>query len=245
MIMELKDFFYRNKKLALAFSGGMNSSFLLYMAKYYGVEIVAYLLRTGFQPLHKIEEAINFAMLADVELKIIDDDILQNEKIKANKLDRCYHCRHHLFSILKSKANSDGFEIVIEGSCGIQNSSIEALSELDIKSPLKICNLAKSDIKKSLKDFNLNIWDKSPYSCLADRISHCDIITDKKLRDIENAENFLNTLGFEDFFVLSEGNAAKILLKDNDFDRFIMNRNLIKKHLDMFGDIVLDIEPIK
>lgn len=120
--MNLREFFIENPKVALGFSGGVDSSYLLYAAKHYDADIKAYFIKSQFQPAFELEDAKRLAEALNADLQIIELDALQQETVVQNPADRCYHCKNQVFGELIKAAKSDGYETIIDGT----NASDEA-----------------------------------------------------------------------------------------------------------------------
>lgn len=179
--MTLEEFFMKYKKVALAYSGGIDSSYLLYMAKKYNVDVTAYFVKTEFQPNFAMKDCLRFAKKVDADLKIIAQNIIDNSDIVNNSSNRCYFCKKYFMNLIKTKAKEDGYEILIDGTNFSDDEhdspGIKALKEMNILSPLKMCSITQKDvIQLSLKE-GLDIENKNSYSCLATRVCEGEKIT--------------------------------------------------------------------
>ena len=243
--MTLKEFFTQYNHAALGFSGGVDSSYLLYAAKKYNANIKPYFIKTQFQPEFELLDAKKLAAQLNVELTVLSYDILTIDKVTANKNDRCYHCKSALFSLLKQKAQADGFSVLLDGTNASDDASdrpgMKAISELSVLSPLKICGLTKNEVRALSEEARLFTWDKPSYSCLATRVS--GIITNEALIKIERAEGLLFNLGYSDFRVRVFKNTAKLQLPPQQFERLIKDREKIYQDLSKdFDNILLDLK---
>ena len=238
--MTLEEFFKYYKKVALAFSGGVDSSYLLYILKKLNIESTAYFVKSEFQPDFELKESITFATKLGADLKIIDNPILNEEKIITNDSSRCYYCKQNIFSHIIKTAKQDGYATDDEGD----RPGMKALKEMKILSPLKICSLTKEDIRTLSKEAGLPTWDKPSYSCLATRISTGQKIKKDTLVKIEKSESYLFKLGFKDFRIRVKDNSAIIQVKEKDFIKVLENRDRILKTIShMFDEISLDLRP--
>ena len=183
--MTLKEFFTVHNKIALGFSGGVDSSFLLYSAIKYGADIKPYFIKTAFQPEFELEDAMKLASQLNIEPEIIRVDVLQNEKVTENPKNRCYFCKNTLFSILREKADAEG-RTLIDGTNYSDDAGdrpgMKALKEMNVLSPLRECKLTKVEIRKLSEDAGLFTWDKPAYACLATRIPTGTTITKDQLQ---------------------------------------------------------------
>ena len=201
--MELKDFFEKHRQVAVAFSGGVDSSYLLYAAKKYAEKVRAYYIKSDFQPAFEYDDAVRLAKELNISLCVLNVDVFASEKIILNPCDRCYFCKQKIFSAIINQAFKDGFKIILDGTNASDDISdrpgIKALRELKVLSPLRECNLTKNLIRELSKNAGLFTWNKPAYACLATRISCGQIITKEKLEITEKAEVFLMKAGFSDF----------------------------------------------
>jgi uncharacterized protein len=197
----------------LAFSGGVDSSFLAFEAsRIRGIRFVAATIRTTYIPSREIQDAINFCQLYDIEHKIIDIEF--PEAVQETPPERCYLCKRLLFKRIKDFANSNDYNYVIDGTNADDNGDfrpgIRALRELQVRSPLQEAGFVKSEIRSASKDAGLNTWDKPAYACLLTRLPYNTKVTEKDLRMIEEAEQFLFNKGFYGTRVRLHGDIARI-----------------------------------
>ena len=203
--MDLKEFFQAHPKAALAFSGGVDSAYLLYAAKACGCEVHAYYVHSAFQPAFELRDATRLAEEVGAPMTVLEADILSNSKVAANPADRCYHCKHALFSLLWEAARADGCTLLLDGTNASDDAGdrpgMRALRELEVRSPLRECGLTKAEVRRLSKEAGLFTWNKPAYACLATRIPTDETITADALHRVEEAENALFALGFTDFRV--------------------------------------------
>jgi uncharacterized protein len=179
--MELKEFFKENPNIALGFSGGVDSSYLLYAALQYGAKVKAYFLKTAFQPQFEMDDALELAHKLNADLTILRYDVTDFPAVLANPFDRCYHCKTALFTAMQKQAIADGCTLLIDGtnaSDEVDNRpGMKALAELSVRSPLRECNLTKDDVRRLSKEAGLPTWNKPSYACLATRVPTGKTIT--------------------------------------------------------------------
>ena len=210
--MKLDEFFAEHPKAALAFSGGTDSAFLLYAARSAGADVRPYLVKSQFQPEFEYEDAVRLSGELGAELRVVNADILQYDEVTANPGNRCYFCKKRIMGAIRAAAVADGYETMIDGTnasdeCG-DRPGMKVLEEQHILSPLRICGLTKSDVRRLSKEAGLFNWDKPAYACLATRILAGEKITAEKLKSIEESEAVLFAMGFSDFRVrLRDGGA--------------------------------------
>ncbi len=244
--MQLKDFFSEHPKAALAFSGGVDSAYLLYAAAAFGADVTAYYVRSQFQPEFEYQDAVRLANLLNAKMKVITLDVLADERVRKNPANRCYYCKQQIFSALKNAALADGYEVLMDGTNASDDADdrpgMKALQELGIYSPLRICGLTKAQIREASKSAGLFTWDKPSYACLATRVKTDEAITEAVLHKIEYAESYLHTLGFSDLRVRVIGDQAKIQLKETQFEDFFGQYALIRETLkSYFSEVVFDL----
>lgn len=245
--MELRDFFKIHCKIALAFSGGADSSYLLYAALKSGVDVKAYFLKSQFQPRFELEDARRIASQLGAHLCVIEEDMLSCLEIANNGPERCYHCKKRMIQAIMGRARLDGYFELMDGSNASDNPSdrpgMKALAELEVLSPLLDYGIGKEDIAKRLKQTGLHFWNKSPYSCLATRINQSEALSEDKLDRIERSEDYLRSLGFKDFRVRSKDGIAKIQIRAEQFTLALNCREAVCSRLgEFFDEITLDLE---
>lgn len=245
--MDLKQFFEQHPEVAIAFSGGVDSAYLLYAAKRYGKRVKAYYVNTDFQPLFELEDARRLAEELDAEMKILNVEILDCAVVAANPTDRCYHCKKRLFGEILKAAKEDGFDLLLDGTNASDEASdrpgMRAIEELSVRSPLRECGLTKDKIRQLSKDAGLFTHDKPAYACLATRIPTGEPITKEKLQRTEHAENYLTGLGFRDFRVRNAGDAAKLQVREGDLVLLMAHRDEILGELKKYySGVLLDLE---
>ncbi|MDE7366293.1 MAG: ATP-dependent sacrificial sulfur transferase LarE [Lachnospiraceae bacterium] len=245
--MDLVTFFKENPRTAIAFSGGVDSAYLLYAASKYGIQTKAYHVRSAFQPQFEFDDAQRIADFLNIDMTVIEADVLSSAQITANPPERCYFCKKILFSKIMEAAINDGFSLLLDGTNASDDSSerpgMKALKELSVRSPLRECGLAKAEIRRLSKDAGLFTWSKPAYACLATRIPTGVEITAERLSNTERAENFLHSLGFTDFRVRLFGDSAKIQIPELQLDRILKYRKEILQELKKYySAVLLDLE---
>ena len=245
--MDLNQFFQENNRVALAFSGGVDSSYLLYAAIQAGADVTAYYVKAAFQPQFELDDAIRLAEELKANMKILYVDVLSDEKVTANPADRCYYCKQRIFNTILKAAAEDGYEVLLDGTNASDDAGdrpgMRALKELMVRSPLRECGLTKAEIRRLSKEAGLFTWNKPAYACLATRIPTGEVITKEKLEATEKAEGFMMDLGFSDFRVRQRNGEAKLQLKEEQLPLFVENRQSILNTLKQYyKEVVLDLE---
>ena len=245
--MTLKEFFEANPKVAVAFSGGVDSSYLLYAAMHYGAEAKAYYVKAAFQPEFEFEDAKRLAKEINADMRILRVDVLSVPEVTANPANRCYYCKQQIFNTILNAAHEDGFTVLLDGTNASDDAGdrpgMKALQELKVLSPLRICGLTKDEIRRLSKEAGLFTWDKPAYACLATRIPTGEEITAFKLERTERAEGFMMGLGFSDFRVRSNGDTARIMVPAGQLASVLEHRQEILETLKRdYRTVTLDLE---
>ncbi|MBQ7500967.1 MAG: ATP-dependent sacrificial sulfur transferase LarE [Clostridia bacterium] len=241
--MHINEFFNRYPNCAIAFSGGVDSSYLLYAASRYASSYKVYYVKTAFQPEFEYEDAKRIADMLCADMSVIELDILDDESVISNPPDRCYHCKKRIFSAIADRAQRDGFDVLLDGTNASDDPGdrpgTKALNELNVLSPLRICGLTKKEVRRLSKEAGLFTWDKPAYACLATRILNNKRITKKDLERTEISEKYLASLGFRDFRVRTVGNDARIEVTGSQLPMLIEKRSDIYSRLSEYYDSVL------
>ena len=241
--MTLQEFFAENPRAAIAFSGGVDSSYLLYAAVQCGADVHAYFAKTAFQPQFELDDAQRLAESVGAKLTVLELDALSSEDVARNPANRCYYCKQNIFGNLKRAAAEDGFTLILDGTNASDDAGdrpgMRALREMAVRSPLRECGLTKAEIRRLSHEAGLFTWDKPAYACLATRIRTGEEITLQKLKQTEKAEGFLFGLGFRDFRVRMVDNTAKLELRETDLPLLLENREKIVTELRKDYDSVL------
>jgi uncharacterized protein len=214
------------KSFVVAFSGGVDSSFLLHRANSLKkLDFIGVTIRTPYNPASEIEEATEFARTYGINHRVLDLDF--PESVRNNPLDRCYICKKTLFTELAAFAADKGYKHVVEGTnaddTGTYRPGLRALKELNIKSPLLEAGLTKKEIRELLHKEGLAIWDKPAMACLLTRIPYNTKVSEGALRMIEKAENFLFEKGYPGTRVRIHGDLARIECIPGYFEKIIQN----------------------
>lgn len=246
-MMTLQEFFRENPRAALGFSGGTDSSYLLYEAKRCGARVQPYYMKTAFQPEFEFEDACRLARQLDIPLKVLELDALSAPGVAENPANRCYFCKTALFGALQKQALADGYTVLMDGTNASDDAGdrpgMKALQEMSVRSPLRECGLTKAQIRENSRQAGLFTWNKPAYACLATRIPTGERLTAEKLRRVEAAEGALFDLGFTDFRVRVFHDAARIQLKPDQFPAAVEKRTAITETLSSyFRPVLLDLE---
>lgn len=245
--MTLENFFKENPSVALGFSGGVDSSYLLYAGLHYGANVQAYYVNAAFQPDFELQDAYRLAEQVGTKIKVIEVDVLREKQVVLNPSNRCYYCKQGIFGTLKEQALADGFSMVIDGSNASDDAGdrpgMKALEELSVRSPLRESNITKDEVRRLSKEAGLFTWDKPSYACLATRIPTGREITAEILNCVEKAEDSLFKLGFTDFRCRVMGQAARLQFPSDQISKAIDKKEEIVKAIKpYFSAVLLDLE---
>ncbi len=210
--------------LAVGFSGGVDSSFLLAVAReVLGDRLIAVTGVDASVPERELAEAKAFCKEHGIRHILCRVDPLREEEYRNNGPDRCYVCKRGIFSEIGRIAEENGISYVAEGSnlddLGDYRPGLRAVEELAVKSPLREAGLLKAEIRLISKAMGLSTWSKPAYACLASRFVYGEEITEEKLHRIDRAEQFLIEHGFFEERVRMHGNLARIEVPPEDIPR--------------------------
>lgn len=208
-------------KVIIAFSGGVDSTFLLKIAKdVLGENAIALTARSSAFPEREFKEASSFCKDQGIRHVMIVSEELDDPEFGKNPLNRCYLCKKKLFGKILEVAGELGIGHVIEGSnvddLDDYRPGRQALSELGIQSPLLKAGLRKEEIRMLSKELGLPTWDKPSFACLSSRFPYGEEITKEKLKMVELAEQYLLDLGFKQVRVRHHGEIARIEVSPED-----------------------------
>ena len=240
------------ESLLVAFSGGVDSAFLLAVAhEALGEKVLAATAVSPIHPLRERTEAIAFAQERGISHLLFSSHETDLPEFLTNGPDRCYHCKKALCKTLQEIAKKNGIQHVAHGvnvdDMEDFRPGLQAAVEAGIKAPLMDENLHKAEIRQLSKSMGLPQWDKPSMACLASRLPYGSAITEKKLKMIETAEAFLQDKGFRTLRVRHHGAVARIEVGAPERELILndaIRKDIIKefRHLG-FDHIALDLEP--
>lgn len=243
---------YTAEHTAVAFSGGADSSLLLKLAvmhaKANGKRVIAVTACTELHPAQDEEVARRVAVETGAEHRVLAVRELQSAGIDRNPVDRCYHCKKYLFEAIRDQAAREGAGAVLEGTNADDlkeyRPGLRALEELGIKSPLKEAGFTKAEVRRLAEEYGISVANRPAAPCLATRFPYGERLTAKKLRRVEQGENYLKGLGLCNVRLRVHGSVARIEADEKDMGMLMAKRREIAAVLKEmgYGYITLDME---
>ncbi|MDY2699267.1 MAG: ATP-dependent sacrificial sulfur transferase LarE [Suilimivivens sp.] len=228
--------------VAVAFSSGVDSTFLLYVAKQtLGDRVIAVTAQSCSFPKRELNEAKAFCAKEGIRHCICESEELKIEGFSQNPKNRCYLCKQELFKKIQKIAESEGIAVIVEGSNlddnGDYRPGLQAVAELGVQSPLRYAGLTKDDIRTLSKYLGLSTWNKQSFACLSSRFVYGETISEEKLGMVDRAEQMLLDLGFHQVRVRIHGMMARIEVMPEEFEKLIQEnvRGLITESFRNYG----------
>ncbi|NQT06618.1 MAG: ATP-dependent sacrificial sulfur transferase LarE, partial [Candidatus Omnitrophica bacterium] len=249
-LKRLRSILAKMRRVVIAYSGGVDSTFLLYIAKdVLGSDgILAVTAASESYPSSEKDSAIMIAKEIGARYRIINTKEITNKKFRRNPINRCYYCKKELFRKLKNIARKGNYNHCVDGSTSDDLKDIRygriAAKEQGIRSPLIEAGLNKDDIRQFSKKARLKTWNKPSYACLASRFAYNEELTKTKFKAIEKAEEFIRSLGFKQSRVRRHGNIIRIEVESDEVGRFARTdiRNKVTKKLKALGFIYITLD---
>ena len=239
-LKQLKQYLKNLEIVVVAFSSGVDSTFLLKIAHdTLNEKAVAVTAKSCSFPNRELAEAAKFCELNNIKHIIFDFDVFNVKGFKDNPQNRCYLCKKELFSKIRSIAKENEITNIIEGS-NLDDEvdyrpGMKAVKELNIKSPLRELGFTKDEIRKLSKELGLPTFEKPSFACLASRFVYGETITKEKIKMVDMAEQLLLDLGFHQVRVRIHSDIARIEVEPNEMQKIMDNRNTITHKLKELG----------
>jgi uncharacterized protein len=225
-LSHLKNYLKELGSVAVAFSSGVDSTFLLKVAHdVLGDNVIAVTARSCSFPARELSEAKEFCKNEKIKHFICDSEELEIEGFSQNPPNRCYLCKRELFEKIINIAQEQGIAYIAEGSNmddnGDYRPGLVAVAELEVKSPLREAELTKEEIRILSRELGLPTWDKQSFACLSSRFVYGETITEEKLKMVDRAEQLLLDMGFHQVRVRIHDRLARIEVMPDEFEKLI------------------------
>ena len=230
---KLKNYLSSLESVVVAFSSGVDSTFLLKTAHdVLGDKVIAVTAESCSFPKRELNEAKLFCQKEGIKHIVVESEELEIDGFCKNPVNRCYLCKKELFEKITEIAKENNIKNIVEGSNiddnGDYRPGLQAVSELNIKSPLRYAELNKNEIRELSKKLELNTWDKQSFAFLSSRFVYGEEITKEKLSMVDKAEQLLLDLGFHQLRVRIHGTIARIEVLPDEFPKLIEEKNRLK-----------------
>ncbi|MBF0447325.1 MAG: ATP-dependent sacrificial sulfur transferase LarE [Magnetococcales bacterium] len=247
---ELQGYLKELGRVLLAFSGGVDSSFLLTVLHQSQVETLAVTGRSATMPEWDRQSVEEVVKLFDLPHRYIDSGEMADADFVKNPVNRCFYCKNNLFGRLQELAQKEGYDVVVDGSTADDlndyRPGLLARNQHQVFSPLMAVGLTKDEVRSLSRAAGLPTWNRAASPCLSSRVTYGDPIEERSLRMIEAAEHWLHGLGFSEVRVRKQGETARVELPVSDFPQFLtgeLRQKTVTFFLELgFRFVSLDLE---
>lgn len=247
--LHLLEYWFRQRKGSIvAFSGGIDSTLVLYLARTFQGRDHAIGVISNSESLKNkdFNLAQSVCQEFDIQLRVIKTDELNDTRYSQNPINRCFYCKDHLFQDLQElKKEYPDYEILSGTNfddLGDYRPGIDAAQKNLVLSPLVDCKIIKAEVRELAQYFNLPNWSKPASPCLSSRIPYNQAVTVEKLKQIEAAEDILNRYGFEDVRVRHFGTFGKIEVQHEDIEKLILIKDKVIGEIKSLGFTRIEID---
>lgn len=247
-IQKLEKWFSQYKGSIVAFSGGIDSTLVLYLArKFQGKENAIGVISNSESLKQKdFDFALDFCKQYDIELEVIKTNELADERYNANPINRCFFCKEHLYQDLTKISEKYPDFKVLNGAnsddLGDYRPGMDAAKKSNVLSPLLECKISKIELRDIAKHYELPNWDKPASPCLSSRMPYGHTVTKEKLRQVEQAENLLNDLGFNDVRVRHFDSYGRVEVLKEDLQKLMLVRDEVVTKISALGFNTVEID---
>lgn len=244
---KLKEYLKSLESVAVAFSSGVDSTFLLKTAHdVLGDKVIAVTAQSCSFPKRELDEAIAFCEKENIRHIVFEFNELAVDGFSQNPVNRCYICKKAIFKNIVKIAKENLIENIVEGSntdddCDYRPGH-QAVKELNIKSPLRFAELSKEEIRTLSKELGLPTWKKQSFACLSSRFVYGETISREKLIMVDKAEQLLLDMDFTQVRVRIHNNIARIEVNPNEFEKLLENREQIVSSLKEYGFVYVTMD---
>jgi pyridinium-3,5-biscarboxylic acid mononucleotide sulfurtransferase len=252
---QLRELLRSFESCVVAYSGGVDSAFLARVARdVLGDRCLAVIADSPSLPRQELEEALQVAEAAGIPVRVVGTLEFENPEYLSNSIDRCYFCKHELFTRLTPIAHEGGYAVIAYGEnasdVGDYRPGSRAAAEFQVRAPLKEVGMTKEEIRELSSSMGLPTADKPQLACLSSRVPHGEPVSPEKLRMIEQAEGVLRSMGFFDVRVrhheLRTGHLARIELGPPEMSRILLDGLGLKVHESLrslgYSQVTLDLQ---
>ena len=239
---KLKDLLSKYSNLIVAFSGGVDSTLLLYMAHdVLGEKVLAITARSPVHPEREVRFAEVFTAEMEIPHLVVDSREMQQDDFRANRPDRCYVCKKNLLADMIELGRIRGIKHIVHGAnmddLGDYRPGMDAAKEMGVSAPLMEAGLTKEEIRLLSRQLNLPTWNKPSMACLATRVPYGTVLNEEMLKTIDAAEDYILSFGVSTVRVRHHGDIARLELLPEDLKRILSDstRQIIADHLKTLG----------
>ncbi|MCM8774008.1 MAG: ATP-dependent sacrificial sulfur transferase LarE [Candidatus Omnitrophica bacterium] len=244
---KLKEIILNMQSLIVAYSGGVDSTFLLRISQdVLKDRVLAVIVQSEIYPQREIKYAVRIAKDLKVPFLILRTEPLKNKSFLRNSLKRCYFCKREVFSKIRKIAKEKNFAFVSDGSnyddLSDFRAGFKAGREFKVRTPLIEAKFTKEEIRYVSKFLGLHTWDKPPLACLATRVPYGLRIEREYLKRIDRAENYILSMGIRQVRVRDYKKMARIEVLSEDFPTIVNNSKRITKYLHKLGYLLVTLD---